>query len=205
MTESLRSTDPRLFEAINRLKKQSIIYGGRSGRESEQYDVLLEQEEKVNDYLACDDCCLVFNQQYRIARIHFLSGESNSLRYTFTQNEMRVYTACYAIYREKFIESGAGYEVLTDYDEIEQEMIKREIPIRQERATVSGNNRGKTVEVLKKLAAISMIEYNPQDDQVILLPGLVFGIDKKELDNVYNETLIPWLEGGNAAEKEEES
>ena len=65
MTESLRSTDPRLFEAINRLKKQSIIYGGRSGRESEQYDVLLEQEEKVNDYLACDDCCLVFNEIFR--------------------------------------------------------------------------------------------------------------------------------------------
>lgn len=189
MMESLRAADGKLFRALNKLKGNGILYG-RQQEDREDYELLVQEEDRVNGFLACDDCCCEINREYQTVRICFLSGEPNRLRVRLTVNQMKVFAACYAIYRERCAE--AGYGVATSLSEITETMRARKILITKQNGDA---HMGETRKAVLDLRDLSMLTYE-DDDTITLLPGLVFAVDKDSLDAYFDTVLKPWLEGG---------
>lgn len=211
---SLREENEQLFMSLNKLKKRGVIYGKLAEDEAD-YDVLTAtwNEQRLREALAIDDCEPVINRIYRTVRIGFISKEPNALRARLSMNDMRVYTACLSLYREKMIEAGEGGIVTVFYRDIKEMLESKNVGI-YKRGTQTLHDKA-IKDALEDLESFRMVEAiretagdffseNVSGNALMynLLPQITFCLRTDWLMDAYEDILAPWLDPDRAETEE---
>lgn len=192
---TFREENPALFQAVNLLKAGGILYERYNPRE---YALLVENQEAVDHILEFDDCYMWVSGDFHLACIRFHeeegTGFTNRLRVRFTLSEMKLYVCLDRLYTREYIAQGPFVtvsleDVIAMFEELDLHLAsKKDVSKRQ------------LLPLIQNMAKYNLISRNREEDELVINPGIRFGIDRESFRRLYADVIQSWAEGGDADE-----
>lgn len=190
---TFREENPALFRAVNILKASGgILYQKYNPQEYAQLEGAVDE---VNRILDPDDCYLWLSRDFQLACIRFNdeegTGYTNRLRARFTVNDMKLYVCLDRIYSKQYLIQGPY--VTTSIEDIAD--MFGELGL-----TVGGRkdvSKRQLTPLLQNMARFSLLSWSRDEDDVIINPGIRFGIDRESFRRLYTDVIEDWLKGAD--------
>lgn len=201
MTENtrLRELDPGLFGLVNTIKTTRMIYRKIN---PQLYSEILDRQSEIDQVLGYDDCYLRVVPDKGLIVLSFFPDDddyTNRLRKKLTTTEMKLYAVLLQLYTERYISAGdyvtAGTEDLIDTWE--------RLGFSERTSNVSKSYLMPHIRTMKRCGILA----ESGNEQYVIQPGIMFGLDIRALMDYYSNVLLPWfgkLNGGTAPSGQEQ-
>lgn len=192
---TFREENPALFQAVNLLKTGGILYERYNPKE---YALLTENQELVDHILEYDDCHIRVSRDFRLVCIRFNdeegTGFSNRLRVKFTLNEMKLYVCLERLYSREYLVQGPFVSV--SFDDISAMFEELGLTI----ASRKDVSKRQLLPFVQNMVKYSILSWNRDENELIINPGIRFGIDRESFRRLYADVIREWAEGGDSNE-----
>ena len=186
MEESrLRERDVELFRLVNTLKSSKAVYRRTQPR---LYNDLVARRKEIDHELESDDCYMKVVADKGFLILSFYPDDmdyQNRLRKKFSVNEMRFYIVLLHIYNERYLNEGdyvsVGTMDLLDAWEKLGFVSKTSVATK------------KFLEPLIRTMKTFGIMTESGNEQFVILPGILFGLDLSSFLSYYDAVLTPWF------------
>ena len=181
----LRERDVELFRLVNTLKASRIVY-----RKTEPilYDSLVARREEIDHELETDDCFMKIIADREFLVLSFFPDDAdyqNRLRKKLTVTEMKFYISLLQLYTERYISDGdfvsAGTEEIVSAWE--------QLGFNSKSSVLSRKSIDSLVRTMKTFGIMA----ETGNEQYLIQPGIMFGLDRGMFLEYYDAVLSPWF------------
>lgn len=181
----LRERDTELFELVNTLKGRGMVY---QNTDPQLYGRLVDRRDEIDQELGPDDCYLRIVRDKGLAVLSFYPDDDdykNALRKKFTPTEMKFYTVLLYLYMGGYISSGDYVPAGTE-DFI---AAWEKLGFTTKASSASKSYLLPHIKTMKKYGILA----ESGNEQYIIQPGVMFGLDMHALMELHSSILLPWL------------
>ena len=189
----LRERDEELFRLVNTLKASRVVYRKTS---PSLYDALVARRTEIDPELETDDCYMKIVSDRDFLFLSFYPDDAdyqNRLRKKLTVSEMKFYISLLQLYTERYVSSGDYVSVGTE----EIFSVWDQFGFNTKSSQLNKRSMEPLVKTMKRHGILA----DAGDEQYLIMPGILFGLDQSAFLAYYDAVLSPWFAGREGPEE----